>query len=565
MSDVPAALSLTEWIEYPRADRGVRFRGADGRWERLTYVELAQHARGWAAELSRADARADDVVPIVMSTGPEFIAAFYGTLLAGAQPVVLPLPWALSGKAPYAPYFTDLATAGAPRIAVAAPEYADEVRRTASACRDDITVLTRGHSGRADSPVAPGKNGLIQFTSGSRGVPRALRVSRKALEAQVMLLHAVVPDTGWVGVSWLPMYHDMGLIGNLLLPVSRQAEHALMSPEQFVLDPGAWLSEYGSRPYSTMTMPNFGFERVCRYARRMDLEGLDFSSVRMIITGAERVDPDVLARFSALLEPHGFDCSSVAPAYGMAETTLAVTCGTPPSTPATLVRIPAGARAMGGRVPVGDSRPLSSAAVEEPWLWHTSCGPALRGVTVDIVDREGASLPENTLGEIRVGSPSLAESYTAGDVGGPSRLEKDALYTGDAGFLREGELFVVGRLADALRLEHGTVFMEDVEIGLAWRLGVGPRRVVAVANDEEEPVVLVLTTFDPVPGMAVIQEFVESFTRGRARIEVMWVGRGGIPMTTSGKPRRATVWDLHRKGELRQVASHSLEGGAAGE
>ncbi|QNP68851.1 AMP-binding protein [Streptomyces roseirectus] len=550
-------VSMTDWIKYPRYDRGIRFCGEDGGWQRLTYAELATDSRGRAAALRAAGVGPDDVVPIVMPTGPDLVTAFYGTLLAGARPVVLPLPWALSGRTPYSAYLADLAAFCPPRFAVAWPEYADAVTEAAAACGWDITVLGPECDAQPDGAVEAHCNGLIQFTSGSRGLPRALLVSDQALRAQLLLLSSALPDTGWCGVSWLPLYHDMGLIGNLLLPVAKQWEHALMRPEQFVLNPGAWLTEYGRSPYPIMTMPNFGFERVHKHLDRMNLEGLDFSHVRTVITGAERVDSAVLARFTSLLEPYGFDRTTVAPAYGMAETVLAVTCGTPDATPARLIRIPEGARSIGRRMPNDGERRLSGTPVDEPWLWHTSCGPALRGVRIDIVDQEDRPLDDGSLGEIRVTSPALATDYLAGNVGGTARLAGDVLYTGDAGFLHEGELYVVGRLADTLRLDHGTVFMEDIELGLAGRLGIGPRRVLAAGGDEGEPALLVLTTFDPAPHLHQIQEAVGLFTGGEVALHVLWVGRGGIPMTTSGKPQRATAWNLYRKGELHHKAACS--------
>lgn len=542
---------VTDWIDEPRADHGIRFYQGEGTWQRFGYPELADLVRGAAARFQEAGVAPGEVVPVVLPTGPELVAAFYGLLLSGAVPSVLPLPWALSGHAPYAPYLTDLAAYRTPRFVAASEEYAPEVMAGARAAGLDVVNLAPGaRTAQRVRRMAPQGPAVLQFTSGSRGRPRAVAVGPEALRTHVRMLGSVLPDTGWGGVSWLPMYHDMGLVGNLLVPVTAQWEHALMRPESFVMEPAAWLGEYGRNPYPIMTMPNFGFARVCSNVRPDSLAGLDFSRVRAVLTGAERVDPAVLARFSRFLEPYGFDHTTVLPCYGMAETTLAVTAGPAAGLRPVMAKVPAGAKAVGQPVRVGAEHPLGLDEPVNPWLWYASCGRPLEGIEVRVTDRDGHELPEGALGEIRVASPSLGQGYTVPEAAGSTRWADGVLHTGDAGFVRGGELYVVGRLGDALDLEHGSVFMEELEAQLAGRIGVRPHRLMATGGADPGPTLLVLTTFDPVPHLPVIEAVAESFTHGRAALKVVRVGRPDMPVTTSGKPRRSTAWIRHLKGEF---------------
>jgi acyl-CoA synthetase (AMP-forming)/AMP-acid ligase II len=542
---------LIGWLDDPTDRRGVRFRQDDGSWQRLTYRELADRTLRAGAALANAGVRPGDVVPLVLPAGPDFVTQFFGLLAIGATPSVLPLPWALRAGEGYQSQLRTIAARIRPDHAVAAPGYQDLLRESIADLGDDTIVLEPAYADRADGvPRADAELAVLHFSSGSRGSPRGLRITMANMAANLRMIRRWMELDGYGGVSWLPLYHDMGLVGGLLAALSIQLEHAVMRPEHFIRDTAGWLAEYGRTPYANMFMPNFGFERVLARVQAEDLAGLDFSHLTSVISGAERIDPAVLSGFVRLLEPHGFDIRALMPAYGLAEGTLAVSGVAKREVPR-LVRADSMGRRLGEKVDVQAVAELSTEPVTEPWSWQVSCGRSLEGLQIEILDEDGIRQPEGALGEIFVQGPSVADGYVDPSPEDAARLSGGRLRTGDAGFLLDGELYVVGRLGDSVKINGQSIFVEDVELEVIASTGI-PRRYLAVVAgvSEGKPTVLVVAERALDDRLEEVLAVVRSVTGSAVRIRVFQVRRGTIPLTSSGKPRRRALWLAYLAGEL---------------
>lgn len=546
---------LIGWLDDPSEQRGVRFRQDDGTWQRMTYRELAAGTRRAGTALADAGVRPGQVVPLVLPNGPDFVTHFFGLQLIGATPSVLPLPWALRAGEGYAHQLRTIAARIRPRHVVVADRFRDLFTESVGDAHAGIEVLAPSYADRDDEPPrATGELAVLQFTSGSRGNARGLRITPANLAANLRMIRRWAEIDDWGAVSWLPMYHDMGLIGGMLSLMTIQTEHALMRPEQFIRDTRGWFTEYGRAPYSVMVMPNFGFERVLARVRPEHLDGLDFSGLSTVISGAERIDPAVLARFVRLLEPHGLDQSALMPAYGLAEGTLAVT-GVGKRALPRLVRASGLERQLGEKIDVREVVELSTDPVAEPWRWQVSCGRPLDGLEIEILDEDGVRQPEGVLGEILVRGPSVADGYVDPTPEDAAKLGGGRLRTGDAGFVLDGELYLVGRLGDSVKINGQSLFVEDIEMELVASGTVARHHAtVAAGTADGTPTVLLVTDRPLGDRLPEALSIIRSFAGDGARTEVMQVRNGHIPLTSSRKPRRRALWLAYTSGELARVA-----------
>ncbi|WP_205380420.1 AMP-binding protein [Streptomyces sp. MBT27] len=504
---------LLAWMRDPVAGRGIHFSTREGGWHHRSYPELAADARRAAGRLTRAGVHPGDLVALVLPSGPAFVAAFFGALLVGAVPA--PLAPEAAGRpvaTGHQERMTALLTAARPRLVVG--DAVGGARAAGVEALSGADLLAPGPDGPAPGEVEHDRTALVQFTSGSTGPARGVRIGWDGLCDNLAVIRT------WLGVestsiwaSWLPVHHDMGLVGCLLGPVVAGNDLWLMRPEDFVRRPLEHLRCFGERGASITATPAFGLDHILRKVHPGQLIGLDLSAVTSMVVGAERMAPSLLDRFAALLAPHGFDRAALLPAYGLAEATLAVTG----------VRRGAG---WGHRGPV------------------VGCGTPLPGTTVRVVDEEGRPLPDGRVGEIIVRGPSLGLGHL-GDEGAGSRFVDGELHTGDAGFLDSGELHVQGRLGDSVKVRGTRVFAEDLEQSLR-EAGVLPRGAAVVLGDDAAgPVaVAVIEADDGRRTTADDDRLARLLARGAtgARTVVHLVPRGSIPWTSSGKPRRRSLW-----------------------
>ncbi len=415
------------------------------------------------------------------------------------------------------------------------PELAPLLEPTVTALGCALLLPPAGATADDDGlvPVRPRRTAVIQFSSGSSGPPRGVRIGMAALTANIRAIGQWLDFDPAVDrfSTWLPLHHDMGLVGSLLFPMAQAADLWLMRPEQFIREPLRWLRTFSDHAATTTTTPMFALGHVLRRVREDDVAGLDLRSWRTLIVGAERVDPSVLDAFTRLLAPAGFDAGAILPAYGLAEATLAVT-GVRHAEPVRTLSVEVGSLAVG--------RAVHEAAGDDRTATFVGCGRPLPGTEVTVVDDEGRQVADRVLGEVRVHAPSLADGYVEEPGTEPEPFD-GVLATGDAGFLADGELFVVGRLGDSVKQFGRWVFAEDVE------------RVAASVADRPNRMTCLLGFLDRCNTAAVVIEggrAAEAERIGRAitrhgyelRVLVLSAPDGWIRRTTSGKPRRRAMW-----------------------
>ncbi|MDF9810931.1 AMP-binding protein [Streptomyces sp. SPB162] len=560
MRDLPP---LTAWLTDPRPGRGVHLADDSGGWAYVPYPELAAAAHRAAAAMRSAGVRRGDVVCLLMPTGLPCLAALFGAWAAGATVSPLPPPSFQTDDA-YVEHIVAILEQAAPALVVASGEFdalaARAMTRAGLPGRpwtpQEITdgVPVPGDPVPED-PVAPPQDAIavLQFTSGSTGRPRGVRVSWQNLAANRALQSRLI---GWRDgdgfASWLPLHHDMGLIGCCLFPVASQSDLWLMRPEQFIRDPARWLACFAPGRAAHSAAPSFAFAYAARRVRPRRLDELDLSGWRSVCVGAEAVDPAALSAFARFAAPAGFSPDAYVPSYGLAENTLAVSGAT---APLLMLHPDWAALRMGREVVVEATARLGDRAVEpgSGWLVGHGFPQDGDGVAVRILDEDGAPVPAGRLGEIAVSGTSVAAGYHAGREGGPdsTRFVDGELRTADAGFLHDGQLFVLGRMGDSLKLRGRSVYVDDLDAKVAAVIGVDRDRAAVVAlNDRGRAGVAVFVEAAPGPWTEKVTEMLRAELGPEPALTLVTGRRGLLKRTTSGKLRRRHMWQLLQEGAL---------------
>jgi acyl-CoA synthetase (AMP-forming)/AMP-acid ligase II len=395
-----------------------------------------------------------------------------------------------------------------------------------------VTASSLGGWNSIEVEVAADEIALIQFSSGTTNNPKPVALTHANLLSNLASIEDYLTEEGApnpVGVTWLPLYHDMGLIGNLLSGFYMPAPIVLLPPELFVAVPGAWLRAVSRHRATVTAAPNFAFGLCLKRIRDDELDGVDLSSWRVSLNGAEAVSAAVQRRFDQRFGRWGLRASSLTPCYGMAEASLAVTFK------------PAGTcfRTLGV-----DAEKLAAEGVVEPGSKElVSTGRPLAGVEIEIRDAAGVSLPPGRVGHVFVRGPSVMLGYF-----GRTDLTDQALHggwldSGDLGFTHDGELFLCGRHKDIVVVRGANHAPEEFEAALDELSGVRTGCAVAVGfvaagEDDEALAMLVETTSEVPPTLADdVAARVEERTRIRpAHVELL--APGTLPRTSSGKLRR---------------------------
>lgn len=537
-----------------REERGLQFL-ANGEETYLSYRDLGlqtgELATRWAAlGLSRGDR-----VVLVVADEREFVLAFLSALRAGVVPVPAFPPFLLGQLDAYLETLRRVCrVAGARRCVVSA-----SLLPLFDGARLPCPVSTFGElestrPGRTWRPE-PGDPAFLQFTSGSTGDPKGVVVTHRSLLANVAAIgrHGMAVDGGRDrGVSWLPLYHDMGLIGFLFVPLCWQASTWYLPPLQFARDPLSWVRTISEVRGTIAFSPNFGYGLLARRASEDALRGLDLSSWRISGCGAEPVRPDTLRRFAQRYAAAKFRASSFMPSYGLAEATLAVSLTPPGGGLRTLVVDSDRLRADGVVRPTDAADPGATELV--------SCGRVLPGTEVRIVGEHGQARPSDREGEITVRGDGLAAGYF-GDATGTTQAWRDGwLHTGDAGFIHDGELFVTGRIKDLIIVNGRNHHPQDIEVAAETVPGVRPGNVLALPSRDVdgEGVRVVLEASDGAgEGLAAQVRRAVRASTGLSVSEVVVLAKNTLPKTTSGKLRRGHTAELLAAGDLAGAAAGS--------
>ena len=533
----------------------IQLRLETGEMRPITYAGLLSESSAVAAALrQRAGVQAGDRIALMLPTAPDFFPAFFGAVLAGAVPVPLYPPWRPDRIEEYAQRQAGIIADSGARVLVTFQEVGRLARLLGGQVPGLERVVTLAGLGRAAGAVVrplPRDVALMQYTSGSTGDPKGVVLTHANLIANIRAIAgALEVDSRDVVVSWLPLYHDMGLIGAWLSCLYLGVPIVILSPQAFLTRPERWLWAMHRYRATLSAAPNFAYELCMRRVDERNLEGLDLSCLRATLNGAEPVHPETLEGFSRRFRPHGFRAEALMPVYGLAESSLAVTVP-PLSRRPLLDLVDRGALEGGGR-----AQPASGPSVNP--LTLVSAGRQLPGHQVRIVGPAGDPLPDRVQGHIQCRGPSVMQGYFGRAEATAEVLQDGWLKTGDLGYLAEGELFVTGRVKDIIiqggrnlypqELEQIAGDVEGVRRGCSAAFGVSGRRVAG------ERLVLVAETRRAEPEekeklAAAIRERMDS-QLGIPLDEVVLVPAQSVPKTSSGKIRRDACRRLYLQGKL---------------
>jgi acyl carrier protein len=556
-------LEVLDWHVQRHPDRRhILFYPGDGEPEPLTYGDLDRRARSVAAGLRALDVQPRQPVGLMLPTSLDYFAAFYGVLLAGGIPVPLYPPARRSQIEDHL-----LRQAGILRTAEAPVLITfSEVLPLARLLRPQVPSLHRvitvaelsGLTSR-DAGLFPEVRGddvaFLQFTSGSTGNPKGVVLTHANLLANLRVIGQgaeLGPDD--VAVSWLPLYHDMGLIGSWMGTLYNGIPLILMSPLTFLARPSRWLWAIHRHRATVSPAPNFAYELCSRRIEDAEIEGLDLSSWRFALNGAEPVSPAAIERFAARFAPYGFDPRAMAPVYGLAECSLALAfppVGRGPVVDAvdrdTLQR-------TGRAVPLVKDQSLE----DEQALRFVSCGLPLSGHEVRIVDESGREVGERQEGRLEFRGPSATSGYYRNPEATRALIRGDWVDSGDRAYIAAGEVYITGRVKDIIIRAGRNLYPQELEEAVGEIPGVR-KGCVAVfgspdpASGTERLVILAETREnDEVAREALrgaIQERAVDLL-GSPADEVVLAPPQTVPKTSSGKIRRAASRELYESGRI---------------
>ena len=553
-------------------DTGLRLLDRGGAETWMPWAAVFDRARAAAARLIAIGVRRGDRVGLVFATEAAFFDALFGVMLAGAVPVPLYPPVRLGRLDEYrARTSRMLQTVGARLLLTSRRAYhiLGEVTRDARpglGCRvldvgsglkargptnDLLRWDPRSSDRRPIAGISPSDIGLIQFSSGTVAEPKAAALTHDALVAQATLLNGFWPDTPEIrhsGVSWLPLYHDMGLIGCVFTAVERPGTLTLVPPEAFVARPAIWLQTISRYRASLSPAPNFAYSLAAQRIRDEEMAGVDLSCWRIALCGAETVLPDVMRAFQSRFARWGLAPETLTPVYGLSEAALAVTFSD--------IARPFVSRRFDRQSLARDGVAVEAEAGRE----LVSVGRAVPGFDVRIVTDAGTRLPEGRVGLVECRGPSIMERYENNSQATRSVFHDGWLRTGDLGFLRKGELFLTGRRKDVLIVRGANHSPEEVEGAVQPVDGVRTGCAVAVSwlpdgADGEQVLVFVEArrgvAHDAYEQIAVACKGRVIAATGLGVETVVVLAPGTLPRTSSGKLRRQETLRRYLAGTLR--------------
>jgi acyl-CoA synthetase (AMP-forming)/AMP-acid ligase II len=543
--DIVAARATSESLAYVFLPDGTP--SSEIRW---SFADTARRARAYAAHLRDRGISAGDRVVLAVNPSLDYVAALYGIMWLGA----IPVPCFPPLRSKELDRFGAITVDCAPTAIVIDEMYRESIdalrRRLDSRCLEPVVVYVEDVDGAGDDsppvPTAAHDIALIQYTSGSTGTPKGVCLTHANLMSNCEVLgRDMGHDPGRVGFSWLPPYHDMGLMGTILISMFQGVSLVMMSPLHFVQSPRRWLEAITHYEVTITVGPNFSLDMCSDVLAGGDNTDLDLSTLERLYCGAEPISVDTLARFEQAVAPLGFHLDALVPCYGMAETTLYVSGKSP------------------GCIYHTEPSP--------EWTAHrrdvVSCGQVDPEHTVRIVDPASLeALSDGRIGEIWVAGPSVAAGYhdrhyLTRRVFGARIADEPGEYlrTGDLGFVRSGELFVTGRIKDLIIVNGRNIYPQDVEASVG-RADAAVRIAAAfsIPGDDTEQLCVVaeigqqrVTAQVHAQLVEVIRASVTSEFGIRPHVHVG--PKRIVPTTTSGKVRRQEIRRMFLAGELVSV------------
>jgi fatty-acyl-CoA synthase len=549
--------TIGEALDYAaQGDRGLNFHDARGSLTRAyPYSELREDALASARRFVALGIKPGDRIALVAETGSEFATAFFGAVYAGAWPVPLPLPTSFGGREAYVDQLAVQLKSCDPALFLYPPELAEfgkEAADQANVASRSWETLGEIEPVSGDLPTAkPDDIAYLQYSSGSTRFPHGVAVTHHALldnlRAHGIGLQVLETDRC---ISWLPWYHDMGLVGCFLSPMSLQMSVDYLKTEDFARRPLAWLDMITRNPGTSVSYsPTFGYD-IC--SRRMSSQTraedrFDLSRWRIAGNGADMIRPDVMQAFVDCFDAAGFKASAFCPSYGLAEATLAVSL-MPPGEGIRLELVEE--NELSGGTPEDENRPRRYRAV-------VNCGKPVTGMEIEIRGPAGELLPDRGIGKVYVRGASVMHSYFRDEESTRACLSDDGwLDTGDMGYLSSGYIFIVGRAKDMIIINGRNHWPQDIEWAVEQLPGFKSGDIAAFAitgpSGEETPAVLVHCRVSDAQERGRLRDEIRERVRAITGITpvVELVPPRTLPRTSSGKLSRTKARNLYLSGEI---------------
>jgi fatty-acyl-CoA synthase len=552
-----AALGKTGYNYYTR---GVKL------YAKLPYAELRRDAQALARRLMDLGTTRGSRVAIVADTDPDFMRFFYACQYAGLIPVPLPASVHLGGREAYVSQLQRLLSICQADIAMAPKGFLPYLKEAAQ----DLKLRFLGspqefydlpESSTHLRPSEPHEIAYLQYTSGSTRFPRGVMITQKAVLNNLFAIvkHGIHVRSEDRAVSWLPYYHDMGLVGLVLAPMAAQVSVDYLSTRDFAMRPRLWLTLMSQNKATVSVSPPFGYELAARLVREKDVQNFDLSSWRVAGVGAEPIRTEPLDNFADLLAPSGFDRHSFIPCYGMAECSLAVTFSS-----------------LGQGIDV-DHVDTDTLAIEQKAIplhpsqdrktvrstSFTNCGAPLPGYEVEIRNKKGEVLPERHCGTLYVRGPSVMSGYFGDLISTREVLSPDGwLNTGDLAYQVGKSIVITGREKDLIILNGRNIWPQDLEYLAEQqdevRTGDTSSFQITDANGEERAVMMVECRESDENKRADLRERVHCQIREEFGIDCLieLVPRNTLHRTTSGKLSRSGA----QKEYLERIAAERSSG-----
>jgi fatty-acyl-CoA synthase len=566
MSAAPAtvaeALLLT--AERSGADRGYRFLHSEGSSSSfLSFEELAVKAAACASAFVAAGARSGDRVGLILPENQPFIVSFFGCMHGGMIPVPIAPPMNVGKLGTFLEHLRHIVHKSEPTLLITSAKIKGLLGSLVGGSLKRICTpdeLEWGAAEIAPAKVAGESLAFLQFTSGSTAAPKGVALTHRNLltNASCIMFSGVRVTPDDVGCSWLPLFHDMGLIGFVIAPAVSGTPAVLMSPLNFIKRPVEWLRMISDYRGTLSFGPNFSYGLCAKRIKEEELEGIDLGSWRVAGCGAEPIQAATLRGFAERFATIGFRERALMPSFGMAESTLAVSFS------------PLGRELKTDRVDFHElvrektARPSDSAESVEV----VSCGLPFEQHDIAILSEEGVLLPERSIGEVIIRGPSVMREYFRDQEATAAVFWGEWLRTGDVGYVAEGELYICGRSKEVIIHAGKNYYPNDLEFVASEAAGVRKGNVIAfglsdVVHGEEAIVVCAETKSPPEAHREIEAEIrsrvLEAF--GLKIDHVLLLPQNALPKTSSGKLQRRKAKELYLNDELgvRSGGAEALE------
>ncbi len=518
----------------------------DGSESTITYQMLYDKAMALAGGLIARGLKPDETVAIMLPTSEDFFVSFMGILLSGGIPVPIYPPMRPSRLEEYVLREANLLRNAGARFLITFPQaqtLSYLIQGLIPSMHEVITVakLSASHEPFTPPVILPTDPAFIQYTSGSTGNPKGVLLTHANILANLNAAAEVINVTPQDRiVSWLPLYHDMGLIGCWFGSLYYSVPLSIMSPLTFISRPETWLWAIHTHKGTLTAAPNFAYELCIRRIKDKDIQGLDLSSLRLVLNGAEAIHPETLRRFIERFEPYGFKPSAMYPVYGLAESTVALAF--PPIS------------RQQPRIDVIKRDELENnkiAVTADPEDKHASefvgCGSAIPGHQIKIVDKDGVDLPERTVGRLLFKGPSCMEGYYNNPTATAAIKHDGWIDSGDFAYIAEGDVFITGRTKDVIIKAGKNIYPDDIEDITGKVPGIRSGRVIAFGVEDKskgtERLIIVAETMekDKEARDHIVAEVTSKLVieLGLPPDEVVLARPGTIPKTSSGKLQRS--------------------------